>query len=201
MTFGFKSYPIEDMKLSKINSKFGMRLHPVHKVMKMHEGVDYPANAGTPVLAVADGVVHVSKMQGNFKGYGNYVVMEHNGFYSLYAHLHTRIVRTGQTIKAGQIIGTVGSTGDSTGDHLHFGVCKAFSAKNWFDPLPYLENLEGDDEVVDTMTVIFNGKAVEVDRILKDNINYVKLKDFDDKIGICKVGYDTKKKSPTITNV
>ncbi len=137
-----KALPIRGMDLSRITggALFGMRLHPVLKVHRMHDGIDYAAPAGTPIYAVGDGQVAVSKMQDNRRGYGNYIVISHNGHYTLYAHLLARSVRAGQTVKAGQQIGTVGSTGDSTGPHLHFGVCRSFPAANkgWIDPLSLL---------------------------------------------------------------
>lgn len=193
----FKSYPIANMDLSKINSPFGARRHPITKKLALHEGIDYPEKSGVPVLAVADGRVFVSKMQSNGKGYGNYVVIRHNGFDTLYAHLSKRTVAVNQIVKAGQIIGNVGTTGSSTGNHLHFGLCKDFLRRDFFDPLPYLKDI-GDDEVIDKIKVIKDGKEIEVERILKNDTNYIRLRDFEDKLGLCEVGYDSTKKMPII---
>jgi len=101
---------------------FGMRSHPVLKRAKMHNGVDYAAAAGTPVVSVADGVVIESTFSSTA---GNYVVIRHTGgLTSHYLHLKDRGIRNGSNVKAGQVIGKVGSTGISTGPHLHFGVKK-----------------------------------------------------------------------------
>jgi murein DD-endopeptidase MepM/ murein hydrolase activator NlpD len=95
-----------------------MREHPILQTMRAHTGVDYAAPVGTPVISVADGVVAESSFQG---GYGNMVVIQHNAHQSTaYAHLSRMNVRKGQTIKQGDIVGAVGSTGLSTGPHLHF---------------------------------------------------------------------------------
>lgn len=127
---------------------FGMRMHPIFKVQRMHDGIDIARKEGTPVYAVADGTVVVSKMQGNGKGYGNYIVIDHGDYYSLYAHLKARAIVTGKKVEGGYIIGFVGNTGDSQGSHLHFGLCKSFltSDRGWFDPLPYLKMIKESEE-------------------------------------------------------
>lgn len=103
---------------SRRTSGFGMRLHPILHTQRAHTGVDYAAPTGTPVMSVADGVVTESSYQG---AYGNMVVIQHNASQStVYAHLSRMNVRKGQTIKQGDNIGAVGSTGMSTGPHLHF---------------------------------------------------------------------------------
>ena len=94
-----------------------------------HGGVDFSGAgiSGSPIYAVADGYVVISKAVKNKKGqyvsYGNYVLIAHyNGLYTLYAHMSSRAVSAGQTVSQGQTIGYVGSTGNSTGPHLHFEV-------------------------------------------------------------------------------
>jgi len=101
-------------------SGFGKRLHPILKVMKMHEGIDFTAKRGTPIQATANGTVHkVLKSP----SYGNYVVIKHgHGYETLYAHMHKTMVKKGQKIKRGEQIGTVGSTGRSTAPHLHYEI-------------------------------------------------------------------------------
>lgn len=195
----FKSYPLPAFDFQQINSPFGMRIHPVYKKPKLHEGIDYKAPIGTPVLAVADGTVLLSKMQSGGGGYGNYIVINHGKFVTLYAHLSKRIKQERQSVRAGETVGLVGTTGSSTGPHLHFGLCSSFAKRDWSDPMEYLNNIKGDDEVVDTTKIIINGKVVEVERILKNNTNYIKLRDFDDKLNLCKVGYDSAKQLPVIT--
>ena len=105
-----------------ITSPFGNRLHPVLKVYKLHTGVDIAGNScnGKPVVAAADGVVIVAKYS---TSYGNYVVIDHGGgITTLYAHSSKLEVSVGQKVKAGQEIMKVGTTGYSTGPHLHFEV-------------------------------------------------------------------------------
>lgn len=204
-----KALPIAEMDLSKITggAAFGMRLHPVFKTKQQHDGIDYAAPAGTPVYAASDGKVVVSKMQDNKKGYGNYVVIDHKTHYSLYAHLRSRSVKVGQVVKAGQPIGVVGSTGDSTGPHLHFGICKTFLVpnKNWIDPLPKLKIfVNSKEEKVDKqqITVEMNGKETPLETILYEGFNYVKLRDLaeaqhDDKLT---VDWDEKRKKVIINS-
>lgn len=108
---------------AKISSHFGVRTHPVHGYSKMHQGLDYAAPKGTPVLAAGDGVVQFVKSQG--RGYGNHVQIKHNGTYAtLYAHLSKfgPSMKAGGRIKQGQVIGYVGATGTATGPHLHYEV-------------------------------------------------------------------------------
>ena len=107
---------------ARISSKFGYRIHPIRKTRRMHTGVDYAAPTGTPVKATADGTVVRAGVAG---GYGNMVEVQHSdGTTSRYAHLHTFRTSVGQPVKQGQVIGLVGSTGMSTGPHLHFEIRK-----------------------------------------------------------------------------
>lgn len=104
----------------QITSRFGMRFHPILKVTKLHTGVDIAAPSGTPVAAAGDGVVVHAGWWG---GYGNCVVVAHgNGRSTLYAHCSSLAVSDGARVRRGQTIGRVGSTGFSTGPHLHFEV-------------------------------------------------------------------------------
>ena len=112
--------PIKNMY--NVTSGFGMRIHPILKILRRHTGVDITAPRGTPVYATGDGVV--SRKQ-PYSGYGLTVVIEHGYSYeTLYAHLSKSIVRPGQKIKRGQLIGYVGNTGFSVGSHLHYEVWK-----------------------------------------------------------------------------
>jgi len=111
-----------------IYSKYGMRYHPVYKVTKMHWGVDLGGTYGNPIVAAADGVVIKveTPVEGQNKGgsnYGNYVVIDHGGGVStLYAHCKYVDVSVGDSVVAGQKIARCGSTGTSTGPHVHFEV-------------------------------------------------------------------------------
>jgi murein DD-endopeptidase MepM/ murein hydrolase activator NlpD len=103
-----------------ITSGFGMRFHPVLRIRRMHAGVDFGAPTGTPIVAAADGEVIASAYMG---GYGNTVILDHGGGYStVYAHASRIYVAAGQRVRQGQRIAAVGSTGLSTGPHLHFEV-------------------------------------------------------------------------------
>ncbi len=109
---------------ARVVSGYGMRFHPILKHYRLHSGMDITARQGTPIYATGDGVVRVSGR--NIQGYGGYgvvVVIDHGfGFQTLYAHMQATKVRVGQKVKRGEQIGTVGSTGLSTGSHLHYEV-------------------------------------------------------------------------------
>lgn len=113
-----RAFLASPMPYSRRTSGFGMREHPILHTQRAHLGVDYAAPIGTPVMSVADGVVVESGYQGAF---GNMVIVQHNARQStVYAHLSRMNVKRGQTIKQGDIVGAVGTTGLSTGPHLHF---------------------------------------------------------------------------------
>ncbi len=107
-------------KPSWVTSPFGMRLHPVYKVWKMHKGVDLASSKGDQIVAVRSGVVSRATYDSSS---GYYVVVNHgDGYSSLYMHMTHYVVSVGQTVTAGQLLGYVGSTGVSTGPHLHFSM-------------------------------------------------------------------------------
>ncbi|NDL67652.1 murein hydrolase activator EnvC family protein [Anaerotalea alkaliphila] len=103
-----------------ISSPFGKRIHPVHGYESFHTGVDIPAPGGTKIVAVADGKVIYA---GTSPAWGKYILINHgSGWVTQYAHCSQMNVKEGDTVKQGQTIGRVGSTGWSTGNHLHYGV-------------------------------------------------------------------------------
>ena len=106
-----------------------------------HQGQDIAAPAGTKVKSVADGVVVRSTSPSESGGYGNFIVIKHKDFYSAYGHLSKREVKKGDTVKKGELIGLVGSTGQSTGPHLHFEIRKTQDGSQ-VDPKPYLNGSE-----------------------------------------------------------
>ncbi|MFC4872659.1 M23 family metallopeptidase [Negadavirga shengliensis] len=115
--------PIHNEELNRLASGYGMRLHPILKVRKMHSGVDFSAPKGTPIYATGDGVI--KQVRTEFGGYGKFIVIDHGfGFTSLYAHMNDFNVRVGQKVKRGDKIGTVGNTGSSTAPHVHYEVMK-----------------------------------------------------------------------------
>lgn len=117
-----------------LTSPFGMRKHPVLGYERMHNGVDMACASGTPIYAAKSGQVTVASYQAG--GAGNYVSINHgDGFSSIYMHMTRYIVSPGQYVNAGQVIGYVGSTGISTGPHLHFGISYKGTYVN---PMDYL---------------------------------------------------------------
>lgn len=113
--------PIENRDLTLMASGFGYRIHPIYKIPKMHNGVDFSAPVGTPVYATGDGVVQ--EVIRSARGLGNQIRMDHGfGYTTLYACLDELNVRKGQQVKRGELIGTVGDTGLSVSPHLHYEV-------------------------------------------------------------------------------
>ncbi|RLD61534.1 MAG: M23 family peptidase [Bacteroidetes bacterium] len=113
--------PVSYRQLRRISAVFGMRSHPIFKTKKMHYGIDFAAPIGSFIHAPGDGkVVFVKKSR---KGYGNEIIIDHGfGYKTVYGHLYKIFAKKGQKVKRGEIIGTVGSTGISTGPHLHYEV-------------------------------------------------------------------------------
>jgi len=124
--------PVQDAVLT---SNFGMRTHPVLGGRRNHKGIDLAEPIGTPVYATADGVVSKAEP---FSSYGNYIQIEHGGeLQTRFAHLSGYAVVAGQQVHKGDLIGYVGTTGRSTGPHLHYEVRVAGEA---VDPTPYMVN-------------------------------------------------------------
>lgn len=112
----------------RVTSNYGMRRHPILGYSRLHSGTDYGGGYGAPIFAISDGVVNMAGRNG---GYGNYVRLKHaGGMGSGYAHMSRIAVRNGQRVKQGQIIGYIGSTGLSTGPHLHFEIYRGGRAVN-----------------------------------------------------------------------
>jgi murein DD-endopeptidase MepM/ murein hydrolase activator NlpD len=115
---------------ARLSSGYGMRRHPILGYSRMHRGTDFAAPTGTPILAAGEGVV---VRAGPFSSYGNYVRIRHgNGYETAYAHMSrfARGIRSGSRVRQGQIIGYVGTTGRSTGPHLHYEVMRRGSQIN-----------------------------------------------------------------------
>lgn len=112
--------PIKNKDLKRLASGFGMRFHPILKIWRPHNGLDFTAKTGTPIYATGDGVVTYA---GRGSGFGLHVKIDHGyGYETVYAHMSKMAVKKGQKVKRGQVIGYVGSTGLSTGPHLHYEV-------------------------------------------------------------------------------
>ena len=138
-----------DQKLI-ISSAFGTRISPFSGEHEQHEGLDIPAQAGSPILATGNGKVTYA---GYAPGYGNLVEIDHGqGYATRYGHAQTLLVKTGDTVKQSQIIATVGSTGRSTGPHLHFEV--SFN-KVPFDPKILLGGASIDNKTSNRSVITF----------------------------------------------
>lgn len=115
--------PVANKDLRRLASGFGMRIHPIYKIAKMHTGLDFTADVGTEIYATGDGSVEA--VDSKLSGYGHHVIINHGfGYQTLYAHMSRVTVRPGEKVKRGQVIGYVGNTGTSTGPHLHYEVVK-----------------------------------------------------------------------------
>jgi len=115
--------PVSNRDLDRIASGFGMRIDPVYGTPRMHKGLDFTASRGTPVYATGDGRTELAGFTGD--GYGNHVIINHGyGYETLYGHLSRITVKEGQHISVGDKVGEIGSTGRSTGNHLHYEVRK-----------------------------------------------------------------------------
>ena len=127
---------------TRISSEYGWRKNPVSGVNKLHAGTDFAAPAGTPIYAAASGYVQVAGWSSG--GYGNYVIIYHgkmsdgNQYSTLYGHMRSVATSAGKYVKQGEIIGYVGSTGNSTGNHLHLEVWKGGSKANAVNPRSYI---------------------------------------------------------------
>ncbi|AJY74488.1 murein hydrolase activator EnvC family protein [Paenibacillus beijingensis] len=120
----------------RISSSFGYRIHPISHKRKLHAGVDFADPEGTPIYAAESGVVILAQWM---TGYGNCVIIDHgNGLWTVYGHIRNGGIKVekGENVKRGEKIAEVGSTGQSTGNHLHFEVRKNGEAVN---PMPYLK--------------------------------------------------------------
>lgn len=113
--------PISSKDLTRIASGFGLRIHPIYKIIKFHSGMDFTAPAGTDVYATGNGVVE--SVQTSQRGLGKNIVIDHGyGYSSTYAHLSNFNVRVGQKVQRGDVIGYVGNTGTSIANHLHYEI-------------------------------------------------------------------------------
>ena len=127
---------------TRISSEYGWRKNPVTGVNKLHAGTDFAAPAGTPIYAAASGYVQVAGWSSG--GYGNYVIIYHgkmsdgNQYSTLYGHMRSVATSAGKYVKQGELIGSVGSTGNSTGNHLHLEVWKGGSKANAVNPRSYI---------------------------------------------------------------
>ena len=127
--------PISNRNLTRIASGFGLRMHPIYKILKMHKGMDFTAPVGTEIYSTGDGVVEKVGWTG---GYGKTILINHGyGYKTRYAHCSKYNCRKGQKVKRGDLIGFVGNTGQSTAPHLHYEV---FKNKTQINPVNFFFN-------------------------------------------------------------
>lgn len=133
--------PIDNRQLDQLHLTYGLRMHPIFKTLMDHKGLDFAAPRGTPVYATGDGIID----RANFSGsYGNVVYINHrHGFETRYAHLSKSIVKQGEQVNRGQVIGYVGSTGNSVSSHLHYEVL--VNGKN-VNPINFFQRDISNDE-------------------------------------------------------
>lgn len=136
--------PVSNKELTRFASGFGMRMHPIYKVRKMHYGVDFTCPRGTPIYATGDGKVVRAQRSNRNVGAGNQVQIDHDyGYRTLYFHMQDFVVKVGDEVKRGDLIGYVGSTGGSTAPHLHYEVHKDGKA---VDPVRFFFQDLNDEE-------------------------------------------------------
>ena len=141
-TLSFTGFICPLKSYSRISSEYGWRKNPVTGVNKLHAGTDFAAPGGTPIYAAASGYVQVAGWSNG--GYGNYVIIYHgkmsdgNTYSTLYGHMKSVATSAGKYVKQGELIGYVGSTGNSTGNHLHLEVWKGGSKANAVNPRGYI---------------------------------------------------------------
>jgi len=113
--------PISNKDLKRTASGFGLRIHPIYKIIKFHAGMDFTAPSGTDVYATGNGVI--SAVLSSRRGLGNHIIIDHGfGYSSVYAHLDSFNVRKGEKVQRGDVIGFVGNTGMSVAPHLHYAI-------------------------------------------------------------------------------
>lgn len=131
--------PLKNTNNVKITSTYGPRLHPILKVERLHEGVDFSTPVGNPVLATADGVILANEE--TFQGWGKRILVDHDGLYQTsYAHLSESKVAVGDKVKRGQTIALSGSSGASVGPHLHYEVTDM--EKGYVDPVLFISDYD-----------------------------------------------------------
>lgn len=131
--------PVKETDLVRLTSGFGMRFHPILKVERLHEGVDFSIPVGKEVIATANGTI--KKVNRSETGFGNYLSIDHNGGHqTFYAQLSEINVKVGQQVKRGEVIALTGNSGSSTGPHLHYEVRDA--QNNVLDPLDFINDFD-----------------------------------------------------------
>ena len=150
--------PISNKQLTRIASGFGMRIHPIYGIAKMHNGLDFTAPQGTPIYATGDGQITTAGMG---TGTGNHIIINHGyGYETEYMHMVRIKARQGQRVKRGEIIGWVGNTGASTGPHCHYEV---HVNGNPVDPVYFFYNDLNAEEFDRLLKIASTGSAKSFD--------------------------------------
>lgn len=150
--------PVSNKELTRIASGFGMRIHPIYGIAKMHNGLDFTAPQGTPIYATGDGQVTTAGVGG---GTGNHVIINHGyGYETEYMHMVRIKAKPGQKVKRGEVIGWVGSTGASTGPHCHYEV---HVNGNPVDPVYFFYNDLNAEEFDRLLKIAATGSAKSFD--------------------------------------
>lgn len=150
--------PVSNQELNRIASGFGMRIHPIYGIAKMHSGLDFTAPQGTPIYATGDGVVTTAEYG---TGTGNHVIINHGyGYETEYLHMVRIKARRGQRVKRGEVIGWVGSTGASTGPHCHYEV---HINGNAVDPVYFFFNDLNAEQYAQVLKIAATGSAKSFD--------------------------------------
>lgn len=154
-------WPIDRTQLDWFYS-FGMRArHPIYKTRKMHKGVDLSCKRGVPVYATGDAIVQMTDQGKRRRGYGRQILLNHEfGYQTRYAHLNKIFVKEGDRVSRGQLIGEVGSTGGSTGPHLHYEVI--YMGRN-VNPVNYFNRNMSSDEYKQLMEKMKNNTDLETE--------------------------------------
>lgn len=187
----------------RITSRFGRRNTGIRGASTIHKGIDFGRDFSKSVTKciLTNDAKCVENSWNDYRGW--YVVFQINKTYSiLYQHLATKSsMIEGKMYPAGTVVGEMGNSSNRNklkiAVHLHFEVHKNGEE---IDPEPFLDDLEEYEMITETKVVV-DGKTKKVKRILKDGENYVRLRDMDDVLGICEVGYDADKKMPIVTKV
>lgn len=193
----FNYNPVEPIR---ITSRFGKRNTGIDRASTNHKGIDLGRNLNkveTPLVLTNEAKL-ITNAWNDYRGW--YVIFQIDDTYKiLYQHMKAKCtLKKGQTYPPGTIVGIMGNSSNkkklNIATHLHFEVHKNDIPIN---PEPFFDNLEV-YEMIDTMNVLLNGKQVKVTRIYKNGTNFIKLRDFDDVLGLCSVDYDSAKKMPVI---
>jgi len=150
-------WPINKRNLKGSIGAFGRRLHPIYHRYIMHKGIDLGGHKGDPIYATGNGVVQMVDDGRRYRGYGKQILISHGfGYQTRYAHLSEVLVKSGQAVRRGELIGFMGSTGGSTGDHLHYEV---IYMKQNVDPVNYfrrdMSEAEFEQIIATAKTTIF----------------------------------------------